>query len=99
MAPQDYKLLAEHCTDVIPNAWPMSGTRLLKAFEPQLQALRNLFDLVRIAATLRPTGRRARIGFQFVSSIGGVGNAGVPRALEQHIPMTAVLPGGYPEAK
>lgn len=102
LTPQDYKWLLEHGTHIIHNAWPMSGTRPLKAFEPQLQALRHLLDLARdMATTPSPAGRRARarVGFQFVSSIGVVGNVGVPRAVEQRVPMAAVLPGGYPEAK
>ncbi|KAJ2989319.1 hypothetical protein NUW58_g3530 [Xylaria curta] len=82
---QEYNWLLENVTHIIHNAWPMSGTRPLKAFEPQLQALRNLLDLARDMATY-PNKRRTRIGFQFVSSIGVVGNVGTPRALEQRHP-------------
>ncbi|KAI1171386.1 hypothetical protein F4777DRAFT_593828 [Nemania sp. FL0916] len=97
---QMYDWLLENVTHIVHNAWPMSGTRPLQAFEPQLQALRNLLDLARDTAT-RPhrRGTGTRIGFQFVSSIGVVGNVGTPRALEQRVPMAAVLPGGYAEAK
>ncbi|KAG6361743.1 hypothetical protein INS49_009971 [Diaporthe citri] len=97
LASQEYNWLLENGTHIIHNAWPMSGTRPLKAFEPQLQALRNLLSLAGGMA-LRPRNK-TRIGFQFVSSIGVVGNVGVPCALEQRVPMSSVLPGGYPEAK
>ena len=94
---QEYKWLSENGTHIVHNAWPMSGTRPIKAFEPQLQALRNLLDLARSMAC--DPSRRARIGFEFVSSIGVVGYAGEQRVFEQRVPMEAVLPGGYTEAK
>ncbi|MCJ1402385.1 hypothetical protein MMC11_005605 [Xylographa trunciseda] len=100
LPPQEYKWLSENGTHIVHNAWPMSGTRPIKAFEPQLQALRNLLDLARSMATRDcDPSRRDRIGFQFVSSIGVVGYAGKQRVFEQRVPMEAVLPGGYTEAK
>jgi hypothetical protein len=78
----------------------MSGTRPIKAFEPQFQALRNLLNLARSMAIRDPGGSsRARISFQLESSIGVVGYAGKPRVLEQHLPIAAVLPGGFTEEK
>ncbi|MCJ1472276.1 hypothetical protein MMC13_000923 [Lambiella insularis] len=100
LPPQEYRWLAENETHIVHNAWPMSGTRPIKAFEPQLQALRNLLDLARSMATRDcDLSRRVRTGFQFVSSIGVVGYAGKQHVFEQRVPMEAVLPGGYTEAK
>nr|APX43978.1 polyketide synthase [Pestalotiopsis microspora] len=96
---QEYNWLVVNCTDIIHNAWPMSGTRAIGAFEPQFQALRNLLDLARSLATRVNNNAGRRIGFQFVSSIGVVGYVGMERAVEERVPMAAVLPGGYPEAK
>lgn len=100
---QDYTWLVQHGTHIIHNAWPMSGTRPLKALEPQAQVMRNLLDLARDMATRTTVAsagpNRTRIGFQFVSSIGVVGYSAEPRVLEQHVPMAAVMPGGYTEGK
>jgi thioester reductase-like protein/SAM-dependent methyltransferase/acyl carrier protein len=98
LPPQDYAWLVENSTHIVHNAWPMSGTRPLSAFEPQVQAMRNLLDLAREMAT-REAAYPARIGFQFVSSIGVVGYAGESRVLERRVPLSAVLPSGYGEAK
>ncbi|KAI4871010.1 hypothetical protein F4820DRAFT_985 [Hypoxylon rubiginosum] len=97
----EYAWLAQNGTHIVHNAWPMSGTRPIKAFEPQFQSLRNLLDLARsMAVRDHPGGSSSsRIGFQLVSSIGVVGYAGEPRVLERRVPMAAVLPGGYTEAK
>ncbi|MCJ1379061.1 hypothetical protein MMC17_002161 [Xylographa soralifera] len=93
---QEYAWLARHGTHIIHNAWPMSGTRPLKAYEPQIKVMRNLLDLARdMAITTAPR----RIGFQFVSSIGVVGFSAEPHVLEQHVPMAAVMPSGYNEGK
>ncbi|KAI1087105.1 hypothetical protein F5B19DRAFT_476760 [Rostrohypoxylon terebratum] len=98
LPPQEYQWLVENGTHIVHNAWPMSGTRPIKAFGPQLQALRNLLDLARSMATRDPTNR-VRVGFQFVSSIGVVGYSGQQRVLEDRVPWAAVMPGGYTEAK
>ncbi|XXG95999.1 hypothetical protein Hte_002276 [Hypoxylon texense] len=104
LPPTEYTWLAQNGTHIVHNAWPMSGTRPIRAFEPQFQSLRNLLDLARSMAirdlgNSSGSGGRARIGFQLVSSIGVVGYAGEPRVLERRVPMAAVLPGGYTEAK
>ncbi|KAI0973119.1 hypothetical protein F4678DRAFT_427984 [Xylaria arbuscula] len=99
LPPAEYSWLAENGTHIVHNAWPMSGTRPIKAFESQFQALRNLLDLARSMAIGDSSESRPQIGFQFVSSIGVVGYAGEARVLEQRVPMAAVLPGGYTEAK
>ncbi|MCJ1316259.1 hypothetical protein MMC15_001580 [Xylographa vitiligo] len=96
LSAQEYAWLARHGTHIIHNAWPMSGTRSLKAFEPQIRVMRNLLDLARdMAVTTAPR----RIGFQFVSSIGVVGFSAEPHVLEQPVPMAAVMPSGYNEGK
>ncbi|KAL7906089.1 hypothetical protein GGI35DRAFT_458726, partial [Trichoderma velutinum] len=96
---QEYAWLVANATHIIHNAWPMSGTRPLKAFEPQLQTMRNLLNLAREMALGNP---KARVGFQFVSSIGVVGYADTsarPQILEDRVPMASVMPGGYTEGK
>lgn len=100
---QEHAWLVQHGTHIIHNAWPMSGTRPLKALEPQAQVMRNLLDLARDMATRNTVSsagpNKTRIGFQFVSSIGVVGYSTEPRVLEEHVPMASVIPGGYTEAK
>ena len=92
----EYTWLTQHGTHIVHNAWPMSGTRPVRSFEPQFQAMRNLQDLAREMAS---RNNAARISFQLVSSIGVVGHAGGERVREQRVPMSAVLPIGYCEAK
>ncbi|KAH6641050.1 hypothetical protein F5144DRAFT_120541 [Chaetomium tenue] len=98
LPPHEYTWLLQHGTHIVHNAWPMSGTRPVSAFEPQLQGMRNLLDLARDMAT-RDAVHPFRVGFQFVSSIGVVGYAGEPRILEDRVPLSAVLPSGYGEGK
>ncbi|KAI8622916.1 hypothetical protein F5Y19DRAFT_483302 [Xylariaceae sp. FL1651] len=101
----EYAWLVQNGTHIVHNAWPMSGTRPLEAFEPQFQALRNLLDLARTMVIRDPgnnsgsSGGRIRIGFQLVSSIGVVGSIYEPRVLERRVPIAAVMPAGYAEAK
>lgn len=95
----EYTWLVHNVTHIVHNAWPMSGTRPVKAFEPQFQGLRNLLDLARDIADHRPGETGFRVGFQLVSSIGVVGNAGKTRVEEDRVPFAATLPVGYCEAK
>ena len=92
---EEYDWLVQHGTHIIHNAWPMSGTRQLKAFEPQIRVMRNLLDLARGMAL----SKSRQIGFQFVSSIGVVGFSAESHVLEQPVPMAAVMASGYNEAK
>ncbi|KAL5355001.1 hypothetical protein BJX96DRAFT_170252 [Aspergillus floccosus] len=95
----EYTWLVQNITHIIHNAWPMSWTRPVAAFAPQLQSMRNLLDLARDAA-IAPSRSRVRVGFQFVSSIGVVGNSGTTgRVLERRLPVSATVPIGYGEAK
>lgn len=98
LRPLDYSWLVQHTTDIVHNAWPMSGTRPVSAFEPQLQAMRNLIDLA-LEVACRDVNPPSRVGFQFVSSIGVVGFASESRVLERRVPLSATLPSGYAEAK
>lgn len=100
LAPQDYAWLVQHVTHIVHNAWPMSATRPIGAYEPQFQVMRNLLDLVREVVTSRVPGHaRAPVGFQFVSSIGVVGFSNEARVRERRVPLEATLPSGYGEGK
>ncbi|KAL5342471.1 putative polyketide synthase [Aspergillus crustosus] len=92
---EDYTWLVQRGTDIIHNAWPMSATRPLKAFEPQIQVMRNLLDLARDMAI----HQQRRVGFAFISSIGVTGFSDTPLVPEQAMPMAAVMPSGYNEGK
>ncbi|KAL4893536.1 putative polyketide synthase [Aspergillus ambiguus] len=96
LSDQEYTWLAQYGTHIIHTAWPMSATRPLKAFEPQIQVMRNLLDLARDMAI---GSRPRRIGFQFTSSIGVTGFSAESHILEQAMPMDAVMPSGYNEGK
>nr|CAG8993142.1 Non reducing polyketide synthase [Penicillium sclerotiorum] len=96
LPPHEYSLLVQNVTHLVHNAWPMSGTRPVSGFEPQLQGMRNLLDLTRDAATSRDN---VQIAFQFVSSIGVVGFSGEARVPERSFPLEATLPSGYAEGK
>ncbi|KAK2042689.1 hypothetical protein LZ31DRAFT_632527 [Colletotrichum somersetense] len=103
----DYDWLVGHVTHIVHNAWPMSGTRPIAAFEPQFQAMRNLLDLARDIVVgggggggdNRDNNQHAVVGFQLVTSIGVVAKAGVPRVPEGRVPIASVLPTGYCEGK
>ena len=101
LADAEYVTLVGRVTSILHNAWPMSGKRLIKGFEAQFQALRNLIDLARDIACARPQG--VKVGFQFISSIGVVGHyplwSGVTRVPEERMEVKSVLPNGYCEAK
>lgn len=105
LPPHEYARLVQRGTHIVHNAWPMSGTRPVGAFEPQLRAMRNLVDLARemAMASSRDAAHphSARVGFQFVSSIGVVGchSGDEPRVPEGRVPLSATLPSGYAEAK
>ena len=97
----DYDNLADNVTHIVHNAWPMSITRPVKAFESQLKAMQNLIELTGVAASRSPEG--PKIGFQFISSIATVGNfpiwSGKARVPEERMTVDSVLPTGYGDAK
>lgn len=103
--PQErYSFLVNNVTHIVHNAWPMSGTRPLRAFEPQFAMLRHLVDLAVAAATATAHHSRVkRVTFQLISSIGVVGqhpvDASDSMVPETRVPITSVLPIGYCEAK
>ncbi|CVL03420.1 probable polyketide synthase [Fusarium mangiferae] len=92
----DYEWLVQNGTHIIHNAWPMSGTRPVKAFEPQFRALRHLLDLARDMSRRKDV---PRITFQLVSSIGVVGHFNSSRGPEERVSLGSVLHIGYCEAK
>ncbi|PYH90619.1 polyketide synthase [Aspergillus ellipticus CBS 707.79] len=101
LAQQEFNFLVDHVTDIIHNAWPMSISRSVDAFESQFQVLRNLLDLAAIVAQQRPLTHR--IGFQFISSIATVGQyprrTGRPLIPENRMTAESALSTGYSEAK
>ena len=99
LLPKVYEKLVSTVTHIVHNAWPMSGTRPLRGFESQFKTMRNLLDFARDIACLRYGEPGFQVGFQFVSSIGVVGHAGVARVLEERVPIQAALRLGYCEAK
>jgi acyl transferase domain-containing protein/nucleoside-diphosphate-sugar epimerase/SAM-dependent methyltransferase/acyl carrier protein len=102
LSPDEYTSLVHSVTHIVHNAWPMSGTRPLKAFDAQFATLRGLLNLARDIACHRANSAanpHFRVGFQLVSSIGVVGHAGVGRVPEDRVGLRAVLPIGYCEAK
>ncbi|KAI2464015.1 hypothetical protein F4781DRAFT_436827 [Annulohypoxylon bovei var. microspora] len=99
----EYAWLVACGTHILHNAWPMSASRPLRAFEPQFQALRGLLGLAADISSHRRQGPKPkRVCFQLVSSIGVVGlhpthnTCLVP---EERVRMDSVLPVGYCEAK
>ncbi|KAI1454970.1 hypothetical protein F4805DRAFT_460210 [Annulohypoxylon moriforme] len=98
----EYTWLIDNVSHIIHNAWPMSGTRPIEAFEPHFHVLRILIDLAHSIASRR-SGSNFRVSFQFVSSIGVVGHyplwSGKTRVPEERVQMKSVLDNGYCEAK
>ncbi|KAL9094756.1 MAG: hypothetical protein Q9165_003027 [Trypethelium subeluteriae] len=94
----EYNWLLQNGTHIIHNAWPMSWTRPMSHFAPQLQSMRNLLDLARDMA-ISPGRDSVRVGFQFISSIGVVGLSSEARVAERRLPLSATVPRGYGEAK
>ncbi|KAJ5504481.1 hypothetical protein N7463_007355 [Penicillium fimorum] len=103
LSSSDYEWLVQNGTHIVHNAWPMSGTRGITAFESQFQTMRNLLDLARDAAcqssSTELSGAPYRIGFQLVTSIGVIGHSGQSRVVEDRVPISSVLPTGYCEGK
>ena len=96
-----YQALLRNVTHIIHNAWAMTIKRPLKGFESQLNAMRNMIDLARDVSWKRPRG--TKVNFQFVSSIAVVGQypiwKGDKNVPEERMPIEAILPIGYADAK
>ncbi|KAL9083514.1 MAG: hypothetical protein Q9165_008495 [Trypethelium subeluteriae] len=96
-----YRSLVDSATCVVHNAWTMSATRPIAGFENQLHIMSKLLTLARDIASCRPPGWKT--GFFFVSSIAVVGQyptwKGTPHVPEDRVPIEAVLPNGYGDAK
>lgn len=97
----EYENLADNVTHIVHNAWPMSITRPVKAFESQFKIMQNLIEFAGNAASRCPDG--PKIGFQFISSIATIGNfpiwSGKVRVPEERMTVESVLPTGYGDAK
>ncbi|KAJ6184618.1 Type I Iterative Polyketide synthase (PKS) [Penicillium mononematosum] len=98
----DYDRVVKETTHIVHNAWPMSVTRPVSAFESQFSGMRSLIHLARDIAT-RLQSSFKKVSFQFISSIATVGyfpllsgNSLVP---EQRMTVDSVLASGYGEAK
>ena len=99
LSTNDYDFLLQHITHIVHNAWPMSITRPITAFESQFKTMANLIDLANEASSIH----QCQVGFQFISSIATVGyhplwtgNYLVP---EEPMIAQSVLPTGYGDAK
>ncbi|KAL8827073.1 MAG: hypothetical protein Q9170_007158 [Blastenia crenularia] len=99
----EYDWLVQNVTHILHNAWPMSGTRPIKTFEPQFHTLRNLLDLSHDIVCLRDQSQGFKVGFELISSIGVVGHyplwSGKTYVPEERMEMRSALPIGYCEAK
>ncbi|AEO64805.1 polyketide synthase [Thermothielavioides terrestris NRRL 8126] len=99
---EEYAALTRQVTGIVHNAWPMSGNRPIKGFEPAFHSLRNLVNLARDAAGHRAE-RQQKVNFQLISSIGVVGHyplwSGQTRVPEERMEPRSVLPNGYCDAK
>ncbi|KAM0147076.1 hypothetical protein ACHAPG_010801 [Botrytis cinerea] len=96
-----FQYLTDNVTHIVHNAWPMSLTRTVSAYESQFKVMRNLIALSSEATSQRPAP--FKLGFQFISSIGVIGYyplwTGKVLAPEESMPVDSVLPVGYADAK
>lgn len=97
----EYDSLAQTITHIIHNAWPMSISRPIHAFEPQFKTMRQLLDLAVSTTPHRP--RTSQTSFQFISSIATVGHYplvhGTALVPEERMGVESALPNGYGDAK
>ena len=97
----DYEFLLQNVTHIIHNAWLMNAKWPIKHFEPQMQTMHNLIELAREISSRRLPG--TKITFQFISSIATTGHwpifTGDKNVPEKRMPIEAVLPTGYGDAK
>ncbi|KFY80937.1 hypothetical protein V499_00270 [Pseudogymnoascus sp. VKM F-103] len=102
LANDEYTDLVNSVTNIVHNAWPMSITRPVKAFESQFKAMRNLLNLAQECSDKHlPKGHR--FGFQFISSIATVGChpfvSGETLVPEERMTVESAMPTGYGDAK
>ena len=101
LAGSDYDILIQNVTHVIHNAWPMSITRPIDAFETQFKTMANLIELAYEISSKRP--KASQLGFQFISSVATVGFyplwSGQTLVPEKPMTVQSVLPTGYAHAK
>ncbi|KAL5333395.1 hypothetical protein BJX70DRAFT_406246 [Aspergillus crustosus] len=100
---ETYTALLQTVTQIVHNAWPMSGKRPVRGFEAQFTVMRNLIDFARDISTHRTIAAHAPVRFQFISSISVVGHYPLwsrqQTVPEQRVTMKSVLNNGYSEAK
>ena len=98
----EYTKLVNSTSHIVHNAWPMSLTRPVKAFEAQIKTMQNLIELARECSCRRQLNE-PRIGFQFISSIATVGYhpflSGKALVPEEKMTVDSVVPTGYGDAK
>jgi nucleoside-diphosphate-sugar epimerase len=96
----DYEDLARNIVYIVHNAWPMSITRPISAFESQFRVMQNLIELT---CEISKHQQGSRIGFQFISSVATVGYyplwSGTEYVPEETMTVESVLPTGYGDAK
>ncbi|THC94144.1 hypothetical protein EYZ11_006393 [Aspergillus tanneri] len=99
LSPEVYNSLLEPTTHIIHNAWAMSIKRPVQGFEAQFRIMRNLIEFARDISSLGGPP----LSFQFISSIATVGQYPIwkqeIRVPECRLPLDAVLPIGYGDAK
>ncbi|CAG8220264.1 unnamed protein product [Penicillium salamii] len=99
LLPEVYRNLLESTTHIVHSAWTMSIKQPVQGFETQFRIIHNL---IKFACNLSSVGG-APVGFQFISSIATVGYYPIwkqdPRVPEERLPLDAVLPIGYGDAK
>lgn len=98
-----YENLLSSVTHIIHNAWLMSAKRAIKGFESQFSIMQNMINLASDCASKRPAESNSKLSFLFVSSIAVVGYYPLwkndPKVPEERMPIEAVLPNGYGDAK
>lgn len=101
LSDEDYTWLVRNGSDIMHCAFPLSPTETVKGFERKFMAMRNLINLARDIASAQSShsGKRRRVGFQFVSSISVVGFAKNHPVPEELRGIECTQPMGYSEAK
>ncbi|KAJ5115662.1 Type I Polyketide synthases (Type I PKS) [Penicillium angulare] len=96
---ETYKSILEPTTHIIHNAWAMSIKRPVQGFEAQFRIMRNLIEFARDVSSMGGPP----LSFQFISSIATVGQYPIWKqdvlVPECRLPLDAVLPIGYGDAK
>jgi acyl transferase domain-containing protein/nucleoside-diphosphate-sugar epimerase/SAM-dependent methyltransferase/acyl carrier protein len=104
----EHEYLANTVTHIVHNAWPMSISRPIQAFEPQFKVMQQLIGLAReisqrSGSSSSSATQASKVSLQFISSIGTVGHhplrTGHALVPEERMTVDSVLPNGYGDAK